>query len=78
MEYRNADDPGERVSGFGTPRLLLGWFRNEKFGDYTRYSYAATDACVVIESDGRILVIGLADEAETKAFYESLTEKVGD
>ena len=78
VEYRNADDPGERVSGFGTPRLLLGWFRNEKFGDYTRYSYAATDACVVIESDGRILVIGLADEAETKAFYESLMEKVGD
>lgn len=78
VEYRTADDPGERVSGFGTPRLLLGWFRNEEFGDYTRYSYAATDACVVITSDGRILVIGLADEAETKAFYESLMEKVGD
>ena len=39
-------------------------------GDFTQ--------AVVIESDGRILVIGLADEAETKAFYESLTEKVGD
>ena len=78
MEYRTTDDPGERVSGFGTPRLLLGWFRNEKFGNYTRYSYAATENCVVIRSDGKTLVIGLADAAETKAFYESLMEKVGD
>lgn len=78
VEYRTADEPGERVSGFGTPRLLLGWFHNGEFGDYTRYSYAATDACVVIRSDGKTLVIGLADAAETKALYESLMEKVGD
>jgi hypothetical protein len=77
VEFRTADDPGERVSGFGTPRLLLGWFRNEEFGNYTRYSYTKTNACVVIESDGRILVIGLADEAETKALYDFLTEKAG-
>ena len=77
VEYRAAGVPGERVNGFGTPRLLMGWFRNEEFGNYTRYSYTVQDACVVIESDGKILVIGLADEAETKAFYESLMEKVG-
>ena len=78
VEYRTADEPGERVSGFGTPRLLLGWFHNGEFGDYTRYSYAATDACVVIRSDGKTLVIGLADAAETETLYESLMEKVGD
>ena len=78
VEYRTADDPGERVSGFGTPRLLMGWFRNEEFGNYTRYSYTKTDACVVIRSDDKTLVIGLADAAETEALYESLMEKVGD
>ena len=77
VEYRAAGVPGERVNGFGTPRLLMGWFRNEEFGNYTRYSYTKTNACVVIESDGRILVIGLADEAETKALYDSLMEKAG-
>ena len=39
--------------------------------------YAATDACVVITSDGKTLVIGLGDATETRAFYESLMEKVG-
>lgn len=77
VEFCTADDPGERVSGFGTPRLMMGWFRNEEFGDYTRYAYTDSDACVVIRSSGKILVIGLSDAAETRSFYESLMEKVG-
>ena len=77
VEYRTADDPGERVSGFGTPRLLMGWFRNEEFGNYTRYSYASADTVVVIRLDGKTLVIGLEDAAETETLYESLMEKVG-
>lgn len=77
VEFRTADDPGERVSGFGSPRLMMGWFRNEEFGDYTRYAYTDSDACVVIRSSGKILVIGLGEESATKSFYDSLMEKVG-
>ncbi len=77
VEFRTADDPGERASGFGTPRLMMGWFRNEEFGDYTRYAYTDSDACVVIRSSGKILVIGLGEESATKSFYDSLMEKVG-
>jgi hypothetical protein len=76
VEFRTADVPGERVSGFGTPRLLLGWFRNEEFGNYTRYSYASADACVVICSEGRVLVIGLGEEAATRTLYEDLLARV--
>lgn len=76
VEFRTADDPGERVSGIGTPRLLLGWFHNGEFGDYTRYSYASTDACVVITSEERVLVIGLREESATRALYEDLLARV--
>ncbi len=76
VEFRTADVPGERVNGFGTPRLLLGWFLNEEFGNYTRYSYASADACVVICSEGRVLVIGLGEESATRTLYENLLARV--
>ena len=75
-EFRESDDPGSRISGFGTPRLLMGWFRNEEFGDYTRYSYARGGACVVMHSGGKVIVIGLKTDAETKAFYHELNSKI--
>ncbi len=75
IEYREADTPGTRVVGFGTPRLLLGWFRNEEFGDHTRYSYGNGGACVVIGVNGKTVVIGLHTAEETRAFYEELLTK---
>ncbi len=75
FEYRAADDPGTRVVGFGTPRLLMGHFRNEEFGDYIRYSYGDGGACVVIRTNGKTVVIGLHTDEETQAFYGDLAEK---
>lgn len=76
VEYRESDMPDTRISGFGTPRLLTGWFRNEEFGDHTRYSYAYGGACVVLRVDGKVIVIGLKTDAETEAFYHELNSKI--
>ena len=57
IEYRDQDDPGTRISGLGGAKLLAGSFRNDEFGSYTRYSYTGCDACIVINADGKILVL---------------------
>lgn len=77
IEYREGGVDGTRVSGFGTPRLLLGNFANEEFGNYTRYTYTKVDPCVVLKVKGKILVIGAADAVATRAFYDDLQTRVG-
>lgn len=77
VTYREDFDMGMRSSGFGTPVLSLGIFRNEEFGAYTLYSYTDAEAHVVLTSGGKILVIGLRDAGQTRAIYEALTEKIG-
>ncbi len=75
LEYRAGGVDGTRVMGFGSPRLLMGAFENDEFGNYTRYTYARPDACVVLSVKGKILVLGCADDAATEAFYNALTVK---
>ncbi len=67
---------GTRVNGFGSPRLMLGRFRNGTLGDYTRYTYAACKSAVVLKHPGGTLVLGGGDETETRALYESVLEKL--
>lgn len=76
IEYRDHDDVGTRTYGFGSARLLTGSFRNEEFGDYTRYSYTGCDACVVLTADGKTLVLNGPDEQSTKAIFEELQAKL--
>ena len=76
MEYREVNI-GARQIGFGSPRLSLGIFKNEEFGSYTLYSYTGGSSYIVIKSGDRTLVIGLENEAETKALYEDIAEKIG-
>lgn len=75
VEYRETDSKGTRVYGFGSPKLLMGAFKNHEFGNYTRYSYTNCDSCVILTSNGRILVISGADDTETKDIYNTLIEK---
>lgn len=75
IEYHAEGISGTRVSGFGTPRLLLGWFQNEELGSYTRYTYAGDTPCILLTVKGNALVIGGTDEAETKALYDALVAR---
>jgi len=72
VEYREYCDPGSRTMGFGSAKLSLGTFQNEEFGLYTRYSYNATDDCIVITSQGKTLVFNGKSEEQTKDIYASL------
>ncbi len=76
IEYREKDYAGERTYGFGSFKLLAGKFHNEEFGDYTRYSYINCDACVVIKSADKVLVINGKDEASTKTIYDELNKRM--
>ncbi len=70
--------PGTRVYGFGTPRLLMGSFRNESFGNYTRYTYTKAKACIVLTVDKHILVVGCKDDNSTYELYDRLLERCTD
>lgn len=74
IEYREEVISGSRVSGFGSFRLLLGNFENEEFGNYTRYTYTNSKAAVVLEIDGRTVVIAAKEIEDTKAMYEELVK----
>ena len=75
IEYRDNDNKGLRVHGFGSARFLAGAFNNEEFGNYTRYSYTKCNSCVVLTVGDRILVISGPDAESTKLIYEKLKSK---
>lgn len=76
IEYREKNVSGVRVGGFGSLRLLMGYFQNEEFGTYIRYTYYEPEACVVLTAGEKILVISGEDAAETKAIYEALLARL--
>jgi len=75
IEYRMSVD-GERISGFGTHRLLLGLFKNEEFGAYTRYTYTENKNCIVLKTKTGFKVINLKTESETKDLYEKIKANI--
>lgn len=78
VEFREGNVPGIRVGGFGSGRLLMGFFQNDEFGTYTRYTYHNPDACVVLTVKGKTLVLSGKTEEESTAIYQELmlrTEK---
>ena len=77
LQYQEEGVPGTRANGVGSARLLVGMFQNDEFGNYTRYTYTQTNPCIVLEVEGKILVINGIDEAATKVIYETLQSKIG-
>ena len=76
IEYRANDNKGLRTYGFGSARLLAGAFNNDEFGNYTRYSYTKCNVCVVLNVEGKILVINGPDVESTKAIYENIKANI--
>lgn len=76
IEYRESCEVGSRTNGFGSARLLMGNFKNDEFGNYTRYSYTDCKACVLIKVDEKILVIGAKSTEETNAIYKEISAKL--
>ena len=72
IEYNENDNIGTRTIGFKSFRLLLGGFKNDEFGEYTRYSYSGCDACIVINYNGKTVVINGEDAEKTKAIYDEI------
>ena len=77
LQLREEPVSGTRVNGVGSAKLLLGTFENEEFGLYTRYTCTGSDCCVVISSEGKVLVVALETEEETRTLYEALLERLG-
>ncbi len=75
IEYRDEEISGARTGGFGSFRLLMGSFRNEEFGSYTRYTYKNCNAGIVLIVDGNELVISGKNPEETKVIYEELVKR---
>ena len=76
VEFREGNVPGLRVGGYGSFRLLMGFFENEEFGTYTRYTYYNPEACVVVTTDGKTVVLSGKTYAETQKLYQQLLEIV--
>lgn len=76
IEYRETRKAGSRVYGFGGPKLSIGTFQNEEFGNYTLYAYTGSDFCVVLTVDSKTLVISGTDAESTKMIYETLLAKI--
>jgi len=76
LELRERDNPGQRIAGFGTPRLRMGRFRNDEFGNYLRYSYTGADSCIVLRCGEDVLVLAAKTDDETQALYAVLCEKM--
>ena len=72
LEFREGNVSGMRVGGYGSFRLLMGWFENEEFGTYIRYTYYNPDACVVVTTTDKTLVLSAETHEETQKLYENL------
>ena len=77
VEFREGNVPGLRVGGYGSFRLLMGFFENEEFGTYTRYTYYKPEACVVITSGEKKVVLSGKTYEETESLYQNLLVLTG-
>ena len=78
VEFREGSVPGLRVGGYGSFRLLMGYFENEEFGTYTRYTYYKPEACVVLTKGEKKIVLSGETREDTETLYQNLlvlTEK---
>lgn len=76
VEYRDAAVDGERVWGFGSLKLEMGQFRNEEFGDYTRYTYLGCDSAIIVHLGQEVLVLSADDKTRTAQLAQQLEQQL--
>lgn len=75
VTYREDFRVGSRMGGLGSFRLQEGNFQNEEFGNYTLYAYTKCKSYVVLETEGRMIVLNAQTPEETKALGERIEEQ---
>lgn len=76
VEYRENADKGTRIMGFASAKLLLGAFKNDELGAFTRFSYTRCKSDIIITVGETKIAISCESEAETKALYDDLLKKL--
>ena len=77
IELLDSFDVGARMMGYGSPRLSMGAFQNDRFEGYTLYSYNACESMILIFSDGKALAFNCQTAEETAALYHTILAKMG-
>lgn len=66
-------DFGKRTNGYGSPKLNLGSFSNEMFGDYLLYCHIDCSPLILVRmNDGSVIVLGGKDMTETESILEKI------
>ena len=76
VEYRDGHAEGSRIGGYGSLRLLMGYFHNDELETYTRYTYFRPGAHILLTLHDRPLVISAKNKAETRQLYEQLLSRI--
>ena len=74
LGYVEPDDIGTTLATI--MMNIMGNFKNDIFGDYIRYTHASCHSYVVVNIDGKILVVNGENDAEIKEIYQRISEKV--
>jgi len=69
-------DKGTRISGYATPTISSGTFKNGQFGSYQLASYTKVDTCIFFEYEGKYYAFNQINDRDTENAYEILKSKV--
>ena len=76
IEFVESPVAGGRISGFASAKLLYGWFKNDQYGNYIRYTYANSDCYVLMVVNGEQIVIADQNSESTKALYDKIVAEM--
>lgn len=72
IEYRQSKVDGTRIMGYASATLLYGSFKNDEFGNYTRYTYTESTCSIILKVNGETIVIAADSTEVTRDIYDRL------
>lgn len=76
VSYQKAPANGTRVNGFGNLHFQFGYYKNDDFGIYVRYTTNNPNFCVVVTLPEQTVVLSGNNAEETTELFEKLTAVV--